>query len=129
MPDDQAQDFVDELDDALTTAVSAQVATKTDIVELRGEMNTSLESLRGDVKGDIKTLRWMAATILTLVLIVLGLVFNQQQRLATVETTVGQRLTAIETTLDQLKTTTGQLRGAVETLAKTYPAEPPNKER
>ena len=93
MPDDQAQDFVDELDDALTTAVSAQVATKADIADLRGE-----------VRGDIKMLRWMGGTLLALVLIVLGLGLSQQQRLATVEATVGQRLTAIETTLDQLKT-------------------------
>ena len=93
-PDDQAQDFVDELDDALTTAVSAQVATKADIADLRGE-----------VRGDIKMLRWMGGTLLALMLIGLGLGLSQQQRLATVEAT-----------LAQLKTTTDQLKTAVEAL-------------
>ena len=117
MPDDQAQGLVDELDEALTTAVSDQVATRADIADLRGEMNAlhaatkaDIADLRGKVRGDIKMLRWMGSTLVALVLVVLGLVFTQQQRLATVETTVGQRLTAIETTLDQLKTAVETLR-------------------
>ena len=97
MPDDQAQDFVDELDDALTTAVSAQVATRADVAELRGDLKADLESTRGDLRGDIKMLQWMGGTLLALMLIVLGLVFSQQQRLATVEATLAQLKTAVET--------------------------------
>ncbi len=40
MPEPQAQVLVEELDDALSTAIVAQVATKADVVELRAAIST-----------------------------------------------------------------------------------------
>ena len=40
MPETQAQVLVEELDEALSTAITAQVATKADVVELRAAINT-----------------------------------------------------------------------------------------
>lgn len=39
MPETQAQVLVEELDEALSTAIDAQVATKADVVELRAAIN------------------------------------------------------------------------------------------
>ena len=39
MPESQAQVLVEELDEALSTAINAQVATKADVVELRAAIN------------------------------------------------------------------------------------------
>ena len=39
MPETQAQVLVEELDEALSTAIAAQVATKADVVELRAAIN------------------------------------------------------------------------------------------
>ena len=39
MPEDQAQVLVEELDEALTVAITAQVATKADLIELRAAIN------------------------------------------------------------------------------------------
>ena len=39
MPETQAQVLVEELDEALSTAINAQVATKADVVELRAAIN------------------------------------------------------------------------------------------
>ena len=39
MPENQAQVLVEELDEALSTAIAAQVATKADVVELRAAIN------------------------------------------------------------------------------------------
>ena len=40
MPEAQAQVLVEELDEALSTAIVAQAATKTDVVELRAAINS-----------------------------------------------------------------------------------------
>ena len=45
MPEAQAQVFVEELDEALTVAVTAQVATKADAVELRAAINAVKEQV------------------------------------------------------------------------------------
>ena len=39
MPETQAQVLVEELDEVLTTAIAAQVATKADVVELRAAIS------------------------------------------------------------------------------------------
>ena len=39
MPEAQAQTLVEELDEVLSTAIAAQVATKMDVVELRAAIN------------------------------------------------------------------------------------------
>ena len=39
MPESQAQVLVEELDEALSTAIAAQVATKADVVELRAAIS------------------------------------------------------------------------------------------
>lgn len=43
MPESQAQALVEELDEALSTAVTAQVATKVEVVELRAAINAVRE--------------------------------------------------------------------------------------
>ncbi len=43
MPETQAQVLVEELDEALSTAIAAQVATKADVVELRAAINAIYE--------------------------------------------------------------------------------------
>ena len=43
MPETQAQVLVEELDEALSTAIAAQVATKADVVELRAAINATYE--------------------------------------------------------------------------------------
>ena len=56
MSDGQAQALVEELDDALTTAITNQVATKADIEASRVE----IEALRGDVMAKSNCLnRWV----------------------------------------------------------------------
>ena len=45
MPEAQAQVFVEELDEALTVAITAQVATKADAVELRAAINAVKEQV------------------------------------------------------------------------------------
>ena len=90
MPEDQAQVLVEELDEALTVAITAQVATKADLIELRAAINAleerfeqrfeqvdkrferieqRLDNMQTDIhqmKGDIKLLRWMGGTILVI---------------------------------------------------------------
>lgn len=43
MPESQAQVLVEELDEALSTAINAQVATKADVVELRAAISAIYE--------------------------------------------------------------------------------------
>lgn len=43
MPETQAQVLVEELDEALSTAIAAQVATKSDVVELRAAISATYE--------------------------------------------------------------------------------------
>lgn len=43
MPETQAQVLVEELDEVLSTAIAAQVATKADVVELRAALNAIYE--------------------------------------------------------------------------------------
>ena len=45
MPEGQAQALVEELDEALTTAVTAQVATKVEVVELRAAIDAVKEQM------------------------------------------------------------------------------------
>ena len=45
MPEAQAQVLVEELDEVLSTAIAAQVATKTDVVELRAELRAAIRNL------------------------------------------------------------------------------------
>lgn len=95
MPDDQATAIVE----ALATAETEQLATKADI-----------ESVRGDIKAlyaKINVNQWVLGFLFAAMIVGLGMVFSQQQRLA-----------AIETTLGQIKT-------AVEALAREHPAGPP----
>ena len=93
MPESQAQVLVEELDEALTTAINGQVATKADIAdvksdiadikvemaELRGTINSVEEKLGGSIKavneklgGDIRVLRWMGGTIVVIQLGILA---------------------------------------------------------
>ena len=90
MPEGQAQALVEELDEALTTAVTAQVATKVEVVELRGAINAvkeymeerfeqvekrfeqidkrldDLQTGMHQTNAEIKVLRWMGGTILVI---------------------------------------------------------------
>ena len=80
MPESQAQVLVEELDEVLSTAITAQVATRADISELRAdftELRADFTELRADVRteisgvrteietlrGDIKMLRWMGGFV------------------------------------------------------------------
>ena len=47
MPESQAQVLVEELDEALSTAISRETATKTDVVELRAAIHGLDERLHG----------------------------------------------------------------------------------
>ena len=51
MPETQAQVLVEELDEALTTAVTAQVATKGEVVELRAELRVDINAVDERVKA------------------------------------------------------------------------------
>ena len=57
MPEQQAAAIVGALADADT----GQLATKAEMEKLRGEINTKI----ADLRGDIKTLRWIGGTVLT----------------------------------------------------------------
>ena len=57
MPEAQAQVLVEELDELLSTAIVAQVATKTDMAELRAATKTDMAELRAEIKTDIVELR------------------------------------------------------------------------
>ena len=57
MPEAQAQVLVEELDEVLSTAITAQVATKADVVELRAEINADVVELRAATKADMAELR------------------------------------------------------------------------
>ena len=57
MPEAQAQVLVEELDEVLSTAITAQVATKADVVELRAEINADMVELRAATKADMAELR------------------------------------------------------------------------
>ena len=46
MPEAQAQVLVEELDEVLSTAIATQVATKTDVVELRAAINNLEERFK-----------------------------------------------------------------------------------
>ena len=118
MPDDQAQDLVDELDNALTTAVSIQVATKADVADLRGEMRERV----GALSAKVTMIQWGLGLLVTAMIVGLAMLFSQQQRLTAVET----RLTAVETRLTTMEATLGQLKTAVERLVHQPPSsEPP----
>lgn len=67
MPEPQATAIVK----ALAHADTAQLATKADLADLRTEMRTEIEALR----GDIKMLRWMGGVILAFQLLVFGKLF------------------------------------------------------
>ena len=60
MPESQAQVLVEELDEALSTAITRETATRADIVELQG----AIRSLDERLKGEIKLLRWMIGAAL-----------------------------------------------------------------
>ena len=51
MPEAQAQVLVEELDEVLSTAIAAQVATKTDVVELRAAINGDVVELRAAINN------------------------------------------------------------------------------
>ena len=51
MPEAQAQVLVEELDEVLSTAIAAQVATKTDVVELRAAINNLEERFEQRFEG------------------------------------------------------------------------------
>lgn len=51
MPEVQAQVLVEELDEVLSTALVAQVATKTDMAELRAEIKTDMVELRAAISN------------------------------------------------------------------------------
>ena len=51
MPEAQAQVLVEELDEVLSTAIVAQVATKTDVVELRAAINNLEERFEQRFEG------------------------------------------------------------------------------
>ena len=94
MPEAQAQVLVEELDEALSTAIARDTATKADVVELRAaihgleerfhgleerfadlktdnnSMKTDINSMKTDIsniKAELKLLRWMIGVTLTLV--------------------------------------------------------------
>lgn len=87
MPEAQAQVLVEELDEALSTAITRDTATKADVVELRAAIHGLEERFHGleerfaelkadnanmktdisDIKGELKLLRWMIGATLTLV--------------------------------------------------------------
>jgi hypothetical protein len=67
MPEPQAAAIVK----ALASADTSQLATKADLAELRAELRTEIEVLR----GDIKMLRWMGGVILAFQLLVFGKLF------------------------------------------------------
>ena len=71
MSDGQAHALVEELDDALTMAITNQVATKADIEASRVE----IEALRGDVMAEIKLLKWMGGVLLAFQVVVMGKLF------------------------------------------------------
>lgn len=52
MPESQAQVLVEELDDALSTAISREAATKADVVELRAAIHNLDERLT-EFKADV----------------------------------------------------------------------------
>ena len=51
MPEAQAQVLVEELDEVLSTAIATQVATKTDMVELRAAINADVVELRAAINN------------------------------------------------------------------------------
>ena len=51
MPEAQAQVLVEELDGVLSTAIATQVATKTDMVELRAAINADVVELRAAINN------------------------------------------------------------------------------
>ena len=67
MPEPQAAAIVK----ALAQADTSQLATKADLADLRTEMRTEIEALR----GDIKMLRWMGGVILAFQLLMFGKLF------------------------------------------------------
>ena len=90
MPESQAQVLVEELDEALSTAISREAATKADVVELRAlshglderltefktDIGKQFDALKSDaasmkteihdIKGELKLLRWMIGATLTI---------------------------------------------------------------
>ena len=85
MPEPQALALVEELDEALSTAIAQEVATKADIAELQGtvqslnerlsglmglleqRLNARIDNLEARFDGETKLLRWMATATLTIV--------------------------------------------------------------
>ena len=91
MPEAQAQVLVEELDEALSTAIARDTATKADVVELRAAIhgleerfaefkaditrqmdelkadNASMKTDISNIKAELKLLRWMIGVTLTLV--------------------------------------------------------------
>lgn len=74
MPESQAQVLAEELDRALSSAITRGTPTKADTVELRG----TVRSLDERLKGEIRLLRWMTgAKLLILVGIGIRILFMQ----------------------------------------------------
>lgn len=91
MPDSQAQVLVEELDEALSTAITRKAATKADVAELRAAIrgleervsefkadngkqlddlktdNASMKTETNAIQGELKLLRWMVGATLTVV--------------------------------------------------------------
>ena len=63
MPEPRAQALVEELDQALSTAITQKIATKTDIAELQG----TVQGLNERLQGESKLLRCMITATLTII--------------------------------------------------------------
>lgn len=88
MPEAQAQVLVEELDEVLSTAIATQVATKTDVVELRAAINNLEERIEqmdkrfeqvdkrlDQVQADIRQMRqWQMGLYVFIALGVLGMI-------------------------------------------------------
>ena len=83
MPEAQAQVFVEELDEALSTAIARETATKADVVELRASIGSlkervaqrleRLETLFIHMRSEMKFQRWMVGGVLALTAIAAGI--------------------------------------------------------
>ena len=63
MPEPQAQALVEELDEALSTAITQEIFTKADIAELQG----TVQGLNERLQGENKLLRCMITATLTII--------------------------------------------------------------
>jgi len=81
MPEGQAQVLVEELDEVLSTAIASQVATKTDVVELRAAIRNMEERFEqvdkrlDQVQADIRQIRqWQMGLYVFIALGFLGMI-------------------------------------------------------